>query len=194
MNKSPREVQTKARFTLLAIITVFALPLALAWLFTVGPFHWRPANTVNYGLLLQPPLRLESYGVMDAAGKALTVDTIARNWFLVVLHNNACTEPCQTLFQIAERIQIAVGRDMQRITLVSLGPDDEAPVPREKSWTFPADGNLVEKLRRSTGKPQLDTALLIVDYQGHIVLVYPSSEDGQGVLKDLERLLRASAR
>ena len=194
MNTPSQEVQRKGRRTLLAIITVFALPLVLAWMFILGPFNWRPENTVNYGVLLQPPLPLKSYGVMDVAGAALTVDAVARDWFLVVLHDAACTEPCQTLLQIAERVQIAVGRDMHRVTLASLGPDGDVQVPRGQSWLLPADGNLVEALRLTTGEPQLDSVLLIVDYQGRIVLAYPSTEDGNGALSDLKRLLRASAR
>ena len=54
--------------------------------------------------------------------------------------------------------------------------------------------NLVEALRLTTGEPQLDSVLLIVDYMGRIVLIYPPGEDGQGALSDLKRLLRASAR
>ena len=43
-------------------------------------------------------------------------------------------------------------------------------------------------------EPQLDTALLIVDHQGIVVLMYAPTEDGPGALYDLKRLLRASAR
>ncbi len=193
MSTPPRAAH-KARRTLLALVAVFALPLGLAWVFTMGPLDWRPAKTVNNGVLLEPPLRLKSYGVMDAAGAALTVDAIARDWFLVVLHGAACTEPCQDLLQIAERIQIAVGRDMSRVTLAMLGPDDDAPPPRGQSWLLPADGKLLGALRRATSEPELDTVLLIVDHRGHVVLMYPPAEDGLGVLHDLKRLLRASAR
>ncbi len=187
-------MQTKGRRTLLVIVTVFALPIVLAWLFAVGPLDWRPVNTVNHGMLLQPPLHLKSYGVMDAAGAELTVDAAARDWFLVVLHDAYCTEPCQTLLQIAERIQVAVGRDINRVALVSLGPEDDAQIPRGQPWLLPTDGKLIGALRRATGEPQLNIALLIVDYRGRIVLTYPPSEDGHGALDDLKRLLRASDR
>ncbi len=193
MSTPPRAAQTKARRTLLMLVAVFALPLVLAWVFTIGPFDWRPEKTVNFGVLLKPPLQLRSYGVMDATGAALNVDAVARDWFLVVLRGAACAEPCQGLLQIAERIRIAVGRDGHRVTLASLGPDDRASAPRGQSWLLPTDGKLVGALRRATGEPQLDTVLLIVDHQGRVVLIYPPAEDGRGVLSDLKRLLRASA-
>ncbi len=194
MSTPPRPAQTKARNTLLMLLAVFALPLLVAWVFTLGPLDWRPTRTVNHGVLLTPPLQLNSYGVMDAAGAALTLDVVARNWFLVVLRNSACTEPCQGLLQIAERLQIAVGRDMHRVILASLGPDGSTPGPRGQSWLLPADGKLVNALRHATDEPLLDTALLIVDHQGIVVLMYPPTEDGPGALYDLKRLLRASAR
>ena len=122
------------------------------------------------------------------------MDSIAGDWFLVVLSGSACTEPCQHWLQIAERIQIAVGRDMLRVTLALLRPDDDEPVQRGQSWLLPADGKLLGALRRATSEPELDTVLLIVDHRGHVVLMYPPAEDGLGVLHDLKRLLRTSAR
>ncbi len=193
MNTPPQPEGRKARYTLLMLLAVFALPLLVAWIFTMGPLDWRPTKTVNYGVLLAPPLRLNSYGVTDVTGAALTV-AVARNWFLVVLHNAACSESCQGLLQIAKRIRIAVGRDIHRVNLALLGPDHSVPVPNGQSWLLPVDGKLVDALRQATGEPQLETALLIVDHQGVVVLMYPPNEDGPGALHDLKRLLRASAR
>jgi len=193
MNTPPQPERRKARYTLLMLLAVFALPLLVAWILTMGPLDWRPTKTVNYGVLLAPPLRLNSYGVTDVTGAALTV-AVARNWFLVVLRNAACRESCQGLLQIAERIQIAVGRDIHRVNLALLGPDHNVPVPNRQSWLLPVDGKLVDALRQATGEPQLETALLIVDHQGVVVLMYPPNEDGLGALSDLKRLLRASAR
>ena len=194
MSSPPRAAKTKTRVTLLLLAVVFALPLAIAWVITVGPFDWRPAKTVNNGVLLEPPLLLKSYGVMDGSGAALAVDSIAGDWFVVVLRGSACTEPCQRWLQIAERIQIAVGRDIPRVSLALLRPDGDEPVPHWQSWLLPADGKLIAALRRATGEPQLDTVLLIVDHQGRVVLFYPPAEDGPGALYDLKRLLRSSAR
>ena len=179
---------------MLLLLAVFALPLVVAWVLTKGPIDLRPTKTVNYGVLLEPALRLNSYGVMDSSGARLDLQEVARNWLLVVLHNTTCTKPCQGWLQMAERIQIAVGRDSHRVGLASLGPNNDAPAPRGQSWLLPADGKLVDTLRRATDEPKLDTALLIVDHQGIVVLIYPPTEDGPGVLHDLKRLLRASAR
>ncbi|MEX2354020.1 MAG: hypothetical protein WD709_07520, partial [Gammaproteobacteria bacterium] len=87
---------------------------------------------------------------------------------------------------------VAVGRDRQRVDLVTLGPDKQTPFPHGQSWVFPAESDLAGSLRHATGDPELDTALLIVDFQGYIVLIYPSAEDGYGALDDLKRLLKAT--
>lgn len=182
-----------ARRTLLVLVAVFAVPVVLAWVFVRGPSGWRPANTVNYGVLLEPSLGLRSHGVMDGAGAALDVDAGTGDWFLVVLHSAACTQPCQRWVQLAEYIRIAVGRDTPRVTVAVLGPDDDASAAGEQRWRLPSDGNVVHALRRAMGAPQLDTTLLIVDRQGRVVLMYPPDEGGPGILKDLKRLLRATA-
>lgn len=198
MNTPRRAAQRKTRVTLLLIVGVFALPLVLAWVFAKGPLDWRPVGTVNYGVLVEPPLLLESYGVMDDTGAVPPVDSVANDWFLVVLRGSPCSERCMHWLQIAERIQIAVGRDMSRVTLALLSPDDDTPTllfgENRQSWRLPRDGRLARALGRATGEPPPDARLLIVDHRGRIVLAYPPTEDGRGVLNDLKRLLRASAR
>ncbi len=189
MNSPPQDEKNKSRLVLLALLGVFALPLVFAWMFAMGPAEWRPANSVNFGMLLQPPLQLQSFGVISSDGDSLTLNASPRDWFVVVLHENECAESCRTMFQTSERIRLAVGRDMDRVTVATLGPDDEAPLRRGQSWQFPANSKLVETLQFKTGASLHSTILLIVDYGGHIVLAYPPSEDGNGVLKDLERLL-----
>jgi cytochrome oxidase Cu insertion factor (SCO1/SenC/PrrC family) len=184
-----------ARLTLLVLVAAFALPLVLAWALTIGPLGWRPTKTVNQGLLLEPPPRLQSYGVVDRHAPSLTVDAVAGDWFLVVLSGAACDEPCQGLLQIAARIQIAVGRDMHRVKVALLSPGEgPPPAARRRSWLLPADSRLIGVLHRRSGGSQRDTLLLIVDHRGRAVLMYPPPEDGQGALDDLKRLLRASAR
>ena len=86
---------------------------------------------------------------------------------------------------------------MPRVTLALLRPDDDEPVQRGHRWLMPVDSKLIDALRRVTGEPQLDSVLLIVDYQGYVVLLYPPTEGVPGLLSDLKRLLRllrASAR
>ena len=185
--------KTKVRLTLLALLAVFLMPLLLAWLFARGPLDWQPQSTLNFGVLLEPPLPLKSYGVTDASGAALNLTAAARDWFLVVLHAAACTERCQQLMQNAERIQLGVGDDAYRVNLALLSAIEDAPTLMGYRWRLPADNELFQELRLASGEEQLDTILLIVDYRGHVVLMYPPDEDGPGVLEDLKRLLRAAA-
>jgi cytochrome oxidase Cu insertion factor (SCO1/SenC/PrrC family) len=193
MNSSP-QILTKPRRTLLLILAVFALPLALAWVFTLGPVEWRPVGSVNNGVLLTPALSLKSYGVTDSAGAPLNLDAVAGDWFLVVLSDSRCMETCQHWIKVAEQIQIAVGRDMDRVEIAVLGPV-EAGVPRSGlNWLMRSGGELAEALNAAARQPVGDSVLLIVDYAGYVVLMYPPDEPGPGALKDLKRLLKATVR
>jgi hypothetical protein len=193
MNTTPAGTKTRARLTLLALMAVFVLPLLLAWGLARGPFDWRPQSNLNYGVLLQPPLQLNAFGVMPATGTALTKNAIARDWFVVVLYNEVCTLGCQQLMEAAERIQIAVGRDVGRVSLALLGSEAITPAPPGNNLWLAADAALGQALRQASGEPQFDAKFLIVDYQGYVVLMYPPSEEGPGVLEDLKRLLRTAA-
>ena len=191
MSSSPR-ILTKPRRTLLLILAVFVLPLALAWVFTLGPAGWRPVGSVNNGVLLTPALSLKSYGVTNSAGAPLSLDAVAGDWFLVVLSDSRCMETCQHWLKVAEQIQIAVGRDMDRVEIAVLGPF-EAGVPRSgHNWLMRSGGELAEALNAAASQPVGDSVLLIVDYAGYVVLMYPPDEPGPGALKDLKRLLKAT--
>jgi len=193
MNTPQPTTKTRARLTLLAVSAVFLMPLLLAWIFAKGPIDWRPQSNLNYGVLLQPPLQLNAYGILDVNGAALTLNSSARDWFVVVLQDGACSETCQQLIQAAERIQLAVGRDAQRVNLALLSREESSATWGEQNWWLPADNELVRELRLASGDSQFDTNLLIVDYLGHAILMYPPSEEGYGLLEDLKRLLRAAA-
>lgn len=193
MNPAPAGTKTRARLTLLALLTVFVLPLLAAWGFARGPFDWRPQSNLNYGVLLQPPLQLNSVGVMPATGAALTMNAIARDWFVVVLHNGPCTVSCQQLMEAAERIKIAVGRHVGRVSLALLSSEAITSTPLGNQLWLAADAELSQALRQASGEPPFDAKFLIVDYRGYAVLMYPPSEEGPGVLEDLKRLLRAAA-
>ena len=80
------------------------------------------------------------------------------------------------------------------MAIALLSRDDDSPTFVGEKWLLSADTRLVDALRHATDEPQLHTALLIVDHQGIVVLVYPTTEEGPGALYDLKRLLRASAR
>jgi len=185
-------VKTKSRLTLLALLMVFALPLLLAWALSVGPLEWRPQRTVNFGLLLDPPLQLQTYGVVNASGAELTSTAIARDWYLVVLHAKACSATCRNLLEAAENIQLAVGRDAHRVKLAILSEEKVLPEPLRENWLLPANNRLISDLGRAAVEPQFDTMLLIVDYRGYVVLLYHSVEESIGALEDLKRLLRAA--
>ena len=156
MSTRPRAAQTKSRITLMLIVAVFVLPLVLAWIFAKGPLDWRPVETVNHGVLVEPPLLLESFGVMDETGAAHPVDAAASDWFLVVLSGPACSEQCAHWLQIAERVQIAVGRDMPRVNLVLLGPDDDTPAllvkENQQSWRLSPGSELTNHWRPQDGR------------------------------------------
>ena len=187
------EPRTSSRRTLLVLLAVFALPLGIAWILAAGPAEWRPSSTLNHGLLLDTPIQLQSFGIADHSGSEIELNAGPGDWMLVVAHVGACTVACQELVEVAQRLRIAVGRDTPRVRVASLGPVQPSASEQDHSqWTLPPESAFFKTLARITGtSPQ--TQMLLVDSRGQVVLMYPDSEDGQGALKDLKRLLRATA-
>ena len=184
--------QTKSRLILISLFMVFALPFLFAWMFAVGPLEWRPQGSVNFGLLLDPPLQLQAYDVVDASGDELASAAIARDWYLVVLHTKACSTECRELAKSAENILLAIGQDALRVRLASLSYEAGSSVLLGEKWLLSADNMFIADLGRAAVNPLLDNLLLIVDYQGYVVLMYHSSEESIGALEDLKILLKSS--
>ena len=99
----------------------------------------------------------------------------------------------QEVRDVTEPHQDAVGRDAGRVRLALLSSEAITPTrPGNHLW-LAKDAELSQALRQASGEPQFDAKFLIVDYRGYVVLMYPPSEEGPGVLEDLKRLLRAAA-
>jgi hypothetical protein len=97
------------------------------------------------------------------------------------------------LVAAAEQIKIAVGGDSPRVNLAMLSPPGAAASVLERNWWLPADSGSLERLHSALSSTPIDAQLLLVDYQGYVVLSYLPTEDGLGVLEDLKRLLRSAA-
>jgi hypothetical protein len=83
---------------------------------------------------------------------------------------------------------------MDRVEIAVLGPDGSQARRSELVWLTLPGGGLAEALEAATSQPVGDAVLLVVDYAGYVVLIYPPDEPGPGALKDLKRLLKATVR
>ena len=182
----------KARIQILLMLLVFASPVVMSyiWYFLV-----HPANGHIYGTLLDVA-PLPAATLQDEQGKPVSLDSLKGKWVLIAQDVAACEQACQAKLYGMRQVRAALGHDDTRVERVLL-LEDAGPVARDTAQAYTGTHFL-----HLQGAP-LDTALTpengdahahfwVVDPLGNLVLRYPANADLKKVLKDMERLLKAS--
>ena len=171
----------RSRTILLAMFSCSLVPVLLAWLVFHYGEAWIPSATTNEGTLLRPPLRLERVtGMQDLSGG---------KWLLLAISRDECGEPCRQALHYMRQINVALGKDMDRVDRLLLG-DLRLPEVVELQELYP-------KLR-FLAAPQADDLLpgadfiYLVDPLGNIMMYYSPKQFGKPILEDLRHLLRVS--
>ncbi len=178
----------RPRLALLLIAGLFVVPVLVAWLVVFS--GWRPAGSTNHGRLLEPPVRTATDGWRTPAG-APAGPILAGYWTLLAVAPEGCGTPCQELLDRLRRVRLALNDDAARVQVaLALSRRADAPeIPAVAVLHLPAP-QLAELAADSAGE---STGLLVVDFRGYRMMTYPLPLDGEGLLDDLERLLRASS-
>lgn len=179
---SPQKHRGRREFLMLAAI--FLLPVAAAaWLyFSSG---WKPAPAAQHGQLIDPPTTLPD-------------ERFRGSWFLVYVTGESCDRPCTDALTEMRRVRLALDKDTSRVKRTLLHPGDCCgagfPVAADADLVlFNAEGSAGAALL-SLFPPAADgrAGIHVVDPHGNLLMSYPATGAAQGLLKDLERLLRLS--
>ena len=183
MNVGPR---TK----LLLIAGGFALPIVASMLAYV---YVRPAPTANYGELLLPPALVTGQRLEGAAGRPFSLRELEGRWVMVVSDSGACPPPCVDKLLTLRQVRLALGRDASRVERVFVVDDLARPAP---ATLAPFEGTLVAVTPRglalAPGAGNDRAHIYLVDPHGNVMMRWPEHPDPARMLKDLQRLLRAS--
>lgn len=162
--------------------------LALFFLLPVGASYliwWldlAPGTAGNYGTLLTPrPAALPP--AVQLKGK----------WVLVQFDSGACDAGCERKLYFMRQVRRAQGREMARVARLWLVTDKVAPraevlaaiegtviIPAPVGADFPAERSVSDHI-------------YLVDPLGNLMMRFPRDADPSRVIKDIQRLLRASS-
>lgn len=167
MTLSPR-----TRLVLLAL--VFFLPIAASFF---AYYVIRPAPTGNYGELLLPPTPAPAFAAMRGS------------WILVVSDAGACAQACRAKLDTISRVRLALGRNAARVQRAFVPDDGATPAA-----PVVADGIRVVARPPAQGPgPAIDRShIYLIDPHGDAMMRWPAEPQAKRMLKDLERLLKAS--
>ncbi len=177
------------RTRLALIASVFLVPIAAS---LVAYRFFRPAHTSNYGELLLPPASLPT-GLGRFPQGAFTFEALRGRWVLVVADSGECPESCVAKLTTIRQLRLAVGRDAERVERVFVVDDGRRPDPRLVE-TYPGLAIALAPPGKQGGPgPSNDRAhIYLADPLGNVMMRWPAAPDPKRMIRDLERLLKAS--
>ena len=174
-----------------------------AWLF-LSKEAWRPTVSVAHGNLVTPARPLPSLTLKTLDGSPFRLDQLRGRWTLFYVDAPLCDEICQVNLYNTRQIRLAVGEDTHRVQRVMVLTDTEQTEELEQLLRVHPDLIVV-----TADTPSLAALLshfrivdedavrtlqrvYILDPIGNLMMYYERDADAKGILKDLERLLKAS--
>ena len=179
------DTRNRNRLVLIAIVLLFAAPLAAALLLNVA--GWRPASTRNSGTLVQPPLDVGSVPVTLADGAKLVWRDPQWHWTLLALPNGECAQACQTRLAELVRLRITLNRNAERLRIVYLG----APLPSVAPDAAPLLAGKDDSGALAVYRPAApgELALALVDPNGLLMMRYAAGYDAALLRGDVVKVV-----
>jgi cytochrome oxidase Cu insertion factor (SCO1/SenC/PrrC family) len=177
------------RAKLLLIAALFLLPIVASVLvYRFGSV--RP--TANYGELIVPTtITSQPFGL--ASGGQFSFDHVRGRWAMVASDSGTCPAACVEKLTTLRQVRLALGRNAARVERVFVVDDLRRPGAAAMQ---PFDGTVIALTPTGMSLP-LSAAndrahIYLVDPRGNVMLRWPAAADRKRMLKDLERLLKAS--
>lgn len=189
----------RRRLPLLAMVAVFAAPVVAAWFLYLNP-EYLPAARSNRGELLEPVVPLGSELALEGvAGEDFDLEALAGRWTLVAVSRAPCAQACRKRLGDLAQVWAALGESRLHVErLLVIGAPAQGPA------VDPALGAELPGLHVAVARPAAAAALVdllgadglerayIMDPFGQLMMRYGPGAPPRDVLKDMERLLKAS--
>ncbi len=203
--------KNRNRLVIIGIFGLFLIPLLAA--ITLERIGYEPGNTVNRGLLVNPPVPLPLAERLLLDGRPAAEPTRGRWTLLHLIRQPACDATCQARVTELRQVHIAAGRYQNevQVLLVSEAPDEALLMGiYERFLLLPAtttgtdsEADLLDTAitaaTANSGAPTenwsaLDGTTFIVDPEGNLMLRYAPGYNPSDLNKDLKKLLKWSGR
>ena len=136
---------------------------------------WRPAATGNYGELI-PPRPLTGAPFEALRGK----------WVLLMFDAAACDAYCERKLYFMRQVRRTQGKEMERIERLWAITDGGKP---RAEVLAAIEGTHLARLNDQAFSPDY---IYLIDPLGNLMLRFPRDPDPSRMVKDLQRLLKAS--
>lgn len=197
MSERPSNAVVRGRWKFAAVVALFAGPvlLAVAW-YSLVP-QTAPAAAAH-GTLIDPARPLEPFELATSdPARGYSLEDLRGQWTLVHVIGEQCSAGCRERLYFTRQIHTALGKDqgrVQRLALASLGTDTaglDAVLDEHPRLTVLAAGP-GDPLRRQLPDDVDVRTVLLIDPLGNLMLRFDADVEPDGILEDLEKLLKLS--
>ena len=178
------------------MVLLFSAPFVAALVIYFGSDYFS-ITSKSHGTLISPPLNLENIDLTHVNGTPVAQNEFAKQWWLIYLAPKHCTEKnCAIQVGKLRSVQLALNKNIMRVKRILLiQPESLSSSELQQAQQ---DGQLViDKIQNPSYLQNHcpnteDDGIFIMDPLGNIMLCYDSTKEPQYILKDLEKLLKAS--
>jgi hypothetical protein len=174
------------RWLLLAIVVLFLLPIAAAWLINRGGLV--PAPSRQHGELLQPPTDLRESAPVRIDGQPFAWSPESRLWRLVAMPAQPCDAACKALAADLDKVWRLMSHNADRVQVLWAGEWPAGVRAPDTLVSIAPDDPLRDAL--PGGEVVAGTPVYVIDPNGFVVLRYPPGFDPGGLRSDLARLVK----
>ncbi|WP_246166708.1 hypothetical protein [Marinobacter salinexigens] len=195
---TPEQIQRGRRTAILLFAVGFGPMLFATIMFYTGWLN--PAGNTNNGTLIDPVMPISSLHLQTAAGEPLEgrfgPEKADAQWLMMVVAGE-CGADCEQLLYLARQVNIALGKNANRVGRAALLES----LPADLSSRWSSEYSLMERLSPAPGTapvwppgidPQTSPRILLVDPFGNLMMSYGAGNTGKEILKDLKHLLKLS--
>lgn len=197
MNERPSNVVIRGRWKFIAVVALFAGPVLLA----VGWYSLAPQTApaaAAHGTLIDPARPLEPFELATpGSDRGYRLEDLRGKWTLVHVISEPCGTDCRERLYFTRQIHTALGKDqgrVQRLALASQGMDtaglDEVLEQHPRLSVLAAAPG--DPLRRQLPADVGAETVLLIDPLGNLMLRFDADVEPDGILEDLEKLLKLS--
>lgn len=191
--------KTISRLYMLALFALFFTPLLVAMWMYFGPNTWISQQTQNHGVLIQPPRPLDEFNLKSFDGVSWTHEQFLGKWTILYLGDGHCDLHCEASLFKMRQVQLALGRDSERMQRKYLGIGEHSKSKNLKeifknypdmqaAWVAPS----LFRIHLPQFKDLDEHTIYIIDPLGNVMMSYSKHATAKGIKKDLKRLLKVS--
>lgn len=185
---------------MLALVLLFGLPPIVGWIFFLNP-QLLPVSQSNNGAIIQPARPVADMNLVNRDGTLFNWETLSGKWTLITYVETQCQEACIERLKHSGQIKKAVGANRQRIERLLLIVDSNQVSIDAITNNHLGDATLLtpqagesRSVRKqfSLGETSQPSGNYVIDPNGSLMMHHPIDMPEKMILRDLEKLLKAS--